>query len=230
MAGPKSLKKLTRTLKSMKGPQYTRMDSGQKFTLKKPEKQFFRSPVALVNKDIFEERIIKWTLWRIKRTNLVNQEEEITYHLLIRTLWPQVNPLLKNRVQKLVKFMTLRRSINSLKRNSQSWRTITTILNNRLKWPQKTRKRWLNDSKDQLRHQSINQTQEVKVEQMSVNQETKWRKTQVHRSILLFTRKITQLIPKKVFELLKNRLFWLKVLKFLNESQVSHFRNEWKKI
>lgn len=166
MAGLKRMKKETRTLKSMRGRQYTRMDSGQKFTLKKLEKQCFQNRVVEVNKAIFEERIIKWTLWLIKRTSLGNREEEITYPLLIRMLWLQVNLSLKNRVQKLAKFTTLRRLTNSLKKNFQSWRTITTTLNNRLKWPQKTRKSWLNDSKDQQRHLLINQTQEVKVEQM----------------------------------------------------------------
>ena len=59
MEGLKNMKKETRTLKSMKGRLYTRMDSGQKFTLKKLEKQYFQSQVVEVNKVTFDERTTK---------------------------------------------------------------------------------------------------------------------------------------------------------------------------
>lgn len=59
MVGLKNMKKETRTLKSMKGHLYTKMDSGQKFTLKKLEKQSFQSQVVEVNKVTFEERTTK---------------------------------------------------------------------------------------------------------------------------------------------------------------------------
>lgn len=59
MAGLKNMKKETRTLKSMKGRPYTRMDSGLKFTLKKLEKQYFQSQVVEVNKVTFDERTTK---------------------------------------------------------------------------------------------------------------------------------------------------------------------------
>ena len=59
MVGLKNMKKETRTLKSMKGHLYTKMDSGQKFTLKKLEKQYFQSQVVEVNKVTFDERTTK---------------------------------------------------------------------------------------------------------------------------------------------------------------------------